>query len=272
MLKQRVLTALVLVPLAVWGILALPTFYLGLVLALFVVVGAWEWAVMSPLDTMASRLAYVALVGLSLLVVYAGGTVLSSAVLTAAGLWWVIAIAMVLSYRSGGFQRRARGPKLLAGIMVLVPAWLALTLLHAEPQQGPRLVLFLMVLIWSADIGAFFAGRQFGRHKLAPQVSPGKSWEGVAGGAVLAGVLAYGAGVWFGLGGGMLVWFVLLSLITVFFSVVGDLTESLIKRDIGVKDSGRILPGHGGVLDRIDSLTAAAPIFALGMSLLQGGM
>ena len=121
-----------------------------------------------------------------------------------------------------------------------------------------------MLLIWGADSGAYFAGRAFGKRKLAPKVSPGKSWEGVIGGLLTALVAAVIATQWLGAVGG-LAGFLALVAVTVFISVLGDLSESLFKRVMALKDSGGILPGHGGVLDRIDSLTAAAPIFALGL-------
>ncbi len=150
----------------------------------------------------------------------------------------------------------------LAGLPVLVPAWLALSYLHRVPERGPQLTLFLLLLVFAADIGAYFAGRAFGRLKLAPQVSPGKTWEGVIGGLSSAALIAYAGALWFKfdtiaiLGLGCAVALV---------SVVGDLTESMFKRHVGLKDSGAILPGHGGMLDRLDSITAAAPVFALGM-------
>jgi phosphatidate cytidylyltransferase len=153
----------------------------------------------------------------------------------------------------------------LAGDLILVPAWGALVALHGQEPHGPAWVLFLAALVWLADIGAFFAGRRWGRRKLAVRVSPGKSWEGVAGGVLAA--LA-GAAVAVVLAGEPLhqvpILFVLV-VVTVAASVLGDLTESLFKREAGLKDSGGLLPGHGGVLDRIDSLLAAAPVFVLGL-------
>ena len=147
-------------------------------------------------------------------------------------------------------------------MLVLIPAWLALVRLHA---QGPALMLFLLLLVVAADIGAYFAGRHFGRNKLAPRVSPGKTWEGVMGGVVGAAVVALVGVSIFHVSAAP---FIGLSLVTVLASVVGDLTESLFKRHAGVKDSGSLLPGHGGVLDRVDSVTAAAPIFLVGLERL----
>ena len=147
----------------------------------------------------------------------------------------------------------------------MVSTWLALVVLHSRPDQGPHWVLFLLVLVWVADSGAFFAGRQFGRTKLAPKVSPGKTWEGVFGALIACALFAFGYARFLELQGLALTGFILISLVTVLFSVAGDLLESLLKRQHGVKDSGTLIPGHGGILDRIDSLFAAAPIFLFGL-------
>ncbi|HED18386.1 MAG TPA: phosphatidate cytidylyltransferase, partial [Gammaproteobacteria bacterium] len=156
--------------------------------------------------------------------------------------------------------------KILLGCGLMVSTWLALVVLHSRPDQGAYWVLYLLVLVWVADSGAFFTGRQLGRTKLAPKVSPGKTWEGVFGGLVACALFAFAYARFFlGLQGAAMAGFVLVSLVTVLFSVVGDLLESLLKRQRGVKDSGALIPGHGGVLDRLDSLFAAAPIFLLGL-------
>jgi phosphatidate cytidylyltransferase len=169
-----------------------------------------------------------------------------------------------------GEIRTLKGPDtgvFVSGLLVLIPAWAGLVWIH-QLSRGPYLVLFLLVLIWIADSGAYFAGRRWGRRKLAPLVSPGKTREGaygaLAGGLLWGGVLAALYGVSVPQQGCL----VLLCLLTVVASIVGDLYESLSKRERGVKDSGSLLPGHGGILDRIDSLTAAAPVFALGLHLI----
>ena len=155
--------------------------------------------------------------------------------------------------------------RLLAGLCALVPAWLALARLRLGGPRGAEWVLFCLLLVWMADIGAYFAGRRFGRRRLAPEVSPGKTWEGVLGGVAACIPVAVGGSFWFSvpLGG-----FLVLCLAAVACSIVGDLTESLLKRFAGVKDSGTLFPGHGGVMDRIDSLTAAAPVLLLGLTVL----
>ena len=131
--------------------------------------------------------------------------------------------------------------------------------------QGAQWVLFVFALVWMADIGAFFFGRRFGRVRLAPEVSPGKTWEGVLGGIAVSSLVAVAGSAWFHVSWPI---FVPLCLAAVGFSIIGDLTESLLKRFAGVKDSGSVFPGHGGVMDRIDSLTGAAPVLLLGLTLL----
>jgi len=272
-LKQRILTALVLVPLVVAGVLGLGTWALGGVFAIVILLGGWEWAALTGLTRIPMRISYLAVLGLLMLVaaslIPAGAPWLLG--LALAG--WLLAAGWVLAYqRAAGVRPSAPGawPLRFIGIAVLLPPWIALVAVHGRGEHGPWLVLFLLVLIWTADSGAYFAGRRWGRRKLASHVSPGKSWEGVAGGLVLGGVFAIVAGAGFGYTGPSQVGFVLLGLATVIVSVLGDLFESLIKRYGDVKDSGGLLPGHGGVLDRIDSLTAAAPFFAVGLAWLGG--
>lgn len=267
-LTQRVITALILVPLAVGGILVLPTPYFAAFLGVVMLAGAWEWAALAGWPSLQGRLSYVAVFVLALL---AGGALARSmpglaTIFGAALAWWVTALALVWYFQAQGAL--GPGPKWLRGLvgwLVLIPSWIALVALHSRAADGIYLVLILLVLIWTADIAAFFAGRRWGRRRLASHVSPGKSWEGVIGGllavlamAVVCGVLLEFSGAEFGL-------FLLLCLATALISILGDLTESVFKRQVGLKDSGQLLPGHGGVLDRIDSLTAAAPLFAAGI-------
>ena len=148
----------------------------------------------------------------------------------------------------------------ICGALVIVPAWLALDILYL---QRPELLLFALLIVWVADMGAYFVGKGFGRVKLAPQISPGKTWEGVFGGVSAVMVLAVMGSQAFEIEIAVIVPF---CLAVAMISIVGDLTVSMFKRHSGVKDSGNLFPGHGGVLDRIDSVTAAAPLFALGLS------
>ncbi|MDX1592745.1 MAG: phosphatidate cytidylyltransferase [Gammaproteobacteria bacterium] len=278
MLRQRILTALVLVPLVVGGVLGLGTQPLALLLAAVILLAGWEWASLVDSARTSARVAYLVLLGLVLF-----GTALAwqahgvpAAIrwtLAPALLGWVIAGGWVVAYqRSAGHRPAAPGPWTLriVGLLVLVPPWLALVTVHGSGPEGPWLVLFLLVLIWTADSGAYFAGRRFGRHKLASRVSPGKSLEGVAGALLLGSLFTLAAGVGLGIAGRTLGLFLLLGVATVLVSVLGDLFESLVKRYRDVKDSGGLLPGHGGVLDRIDSLTAAAPFFAVGQFWILG--
>jgi phosphatidate cytidylyltransferase len=164
--------------------------------------------------------------------------------------------------------RASRAAALLAGAVVLVPTWLALVRIDARWAHGAQWTLFVLALAFAADTGAFFSGRRFGRLRLAPQVSPNKTWEGLLGGMLLALGVAAGANVWFRQPWGS---FLPLCLAAAGFSVIGDLTESLLKRHVHLKDSGRLFPGHGGVLDRIDSVTAAVPLMTLGLIWLGAG-
>jgi phosphatidate cytidylyltransferase len=172
--------------------------------------------------------------------------------------WWLVALIWII-WVPTHVGRAAAG---LAGVLALVPTWIALVRIDARWVHGAQWTLFILALAFAADTGAFFVGRKFGRARLAPRVSPNKTWEGVIGGMILALLVAWIGTVWFGQRAGG---FVPLCLAASAFSVIGDLTESLLKRHVRLKDSGRLFPGHGGVLDRIDSVTAATPVMALGL-------
>ena len=270
-LARRVVTAVVLVPVVVVGILQLPTPYFGLLMALFVLAGAWEWAGLCAYPA-AARAIYVAVLALLLLLaaVLLGQAEAARIVLWIAVLFWMGALFWVARYQAGLATPAAesRIARTVAGVLVLMPAWVALYVLHGGGALGPERVLLLMLLVWSADIGAFFTGRRLGRRKLASRVSPGKTVEGVLGGVVLALVVLAAYSAFRSSGAGWSVLFFVVGAVTVLASVLGDLLESLIKRMAGVKDSGVLFPGHGGALDRIDSLTAAAPVFVLGLILM----
>jgi phosphatidate cytidylyltransferase len=265
MLKLRVITALILAPLVLGSIFFVPHVVSAAVLGLLVVLGAWEWSAFPGFKRWSARLLYTALIGAGLLVLWQVGVgdQQLDVILLLSVLWWCLALAWIAFFPA----HMNRAGAAFAGVLVLLPAWLALVRLHAHgpKPEGPQLLTFLLLLIVAADVGAYFAGRRFGQHKLAPRVSPGKTWEGVAGGLAGATTLALGGAYWFGL---QLIPFLLLCVFVVLVSVVGDLTESLFKRHAGIKDSGNLLPGHGGILDRVDSLTAAGPFFFLGMQYL----
>ncbi|MGA9856014.1 MAG: phosphatidate cytidylyltransferase [Gammaproteobacteria bacterium] len=261
MLKQRVITALALLPLVVLLVWLAPTWLLALVTGGMILVGAWEWAVLSGENTLLLKFSNTALVAILLYLLWLSRQnilILWIVALTALA-WWLFALFWVFWWR----REFHHTIKFFCGMLTLIPAWVAFVSLRAS-QDGVVKLLFLLALIWAADIGAYFAGKGFGRHKLAPEVSPGKTWEGVAG-CTLAVLVVSLLGVWMVLPvkGYLLI---LICLFTGWLSIVGDLSESLFKRQAGVKDSGRLFPGHGGVLDRIDSLTAALPAFWLGLA------
>lgn len=273
MLRLRVFTAIVLVAMMIAATLWLTTPMLGAFIGVFMLIGAWEWTALAGLSGIAPRAAFLALVAVTGLAAYSAvqaRPAIVTLLMAAAAVWWVWALFDLLRHadtRSGLFGGRAR--TLFAGLMVLVPAWLALLLLHDRntggPAGGPGLAIYLLALVWAADTGAYFAGRQFGRHKLAPAISPGKTLEGVSGGmlAVAGFTLIVAMFVWKVDSRALILWLAI-ACVAALFSVLGDLTESRLKRAAGVKDSGTIFPGHGGVLDRIDAYTAAAPVFVLG--------
>jgi phosphatidate cytidylyltransferase len=273
-LKHRVITAALLAPVVLGAILFLPSGTLALALGAFILMGAWEWAGLMGLPEWPRRLAYCAAMAAGLFLAYqmlgsSWRLVFLGGLGVLALLWWGAAFYWVANYERGGpgvpWTNYVLGA---AGFLVLVPAWTFLVELHG--QGGPQLVIALMLLVWAADIAAYFAGRAWGRRRLAARVSPGKSWEGVLAG-LLATIFIGGAySMTITSNHGMQALFAMLFGITAAFSVLGDLFESLVKRQAGVKDSGQLLPGHGGVLDRIDSLTAAAPVFTLGLYFLAG--
>ncbi len=260
MLRERVITALVLAPLLLWVVVWAPSAVTVAVMAAVVLAGAWEWSQFCT-RLLSLRIVYVGVMAQVLYLAWQFGATSNSGltwVLTVALLWWLGAFGW-LSLAPSYVNRFLAA---LVGILVLVPAFVALGKLHQASERGPLLVLFLLLLVFSADIGAYFSGRRFGKLKLAPRVSPGKTWEGVIGGFVAALAMATVGAFWFEQPFSR---FLGLCTAVIAASIVGDLTESMFKRHVGLKDSSNLLPGHGGILDRIDSVTAAAPVFALGM-------
>jgi phosphatidate cytidylyltransferase len=264
MLKQRILTALILIPLVIAGILYLPVAAIAVILAVLMLQGAWEWSRLAGLQTAAMRIAYVALLALILWFTWQqmGAGMLMQPLLLCSAIFWLLATLWIF-FPVLGKQKTTVNTlvKLIAGIFVLLLSWYALVTVHADEKQGPLWILYLLLLIWIADSGAYFAGRAFGRHKLAPVVSPGKTWEGVAGALALVCLYALTAPYWLPIAAGQASTVIWISLLLVPVSVIGDLFESLMKRQSGIKDSGQLLPGHGGVMDRIDSLTAVFPVY-----------
>jgi phosphatidate cytidylyltransferase len=259
-LRKRIVTATVLAVLFLGVLLWLPPSATVVAVTILVLAGAWEWSAFLRPSLHVSRVAYVALVAVLLGAAWYATPEERQIILFVAVAWWLVALAWIIfAPRSVNAWSAA-----LAGLLALVPAWLALVWLRWLPR-GQEWVLFTLLLVWSADIGAYFAGHRFGRTRLAPNVSPGKTWEGVLGGLALSAVVAVAGSAWFSL---PLLTFVPLCLAAVCFSIVGDLTESLLKRFAGVKDSGTLFPGHGGVMDRFDSVTGAAPVLFCGLTVL----
>jgi phosphatidate cytidylyltransferase len=275
MLRQRVFTAVAMAAAFLGGIFFLPIAALAAVFAVIVALGAWEWAPLAGLRPALSRAAYLLLVVIGCAAFYLYLSLGDSPrrddvqpVLGVACLWWCFALLWVRAYPASAPLWRSRPLRLFMGLMVLVPAWVAAVYLLSF-QRGGVLMVLLVLLVAAADIGAYFVGKRFGRHKLAPAVSPAKTWEGFWGGMACAVAVT------------LLVWSILpvqfdhvsapaavaVGLATALTSVLGDLTVSMIKRESGVKDSSSLLPGHGGLLDRLDSLCGAAPTFALALLL-----
>ncbi len=263
MLKQRIITGLTLAAIIIFCIYQLPNSWFALIFALATLVGAWEWGSLVGKQRLVSGLIYVVITSLMIAVIwwYAQSDQILKIFFTAA-LWWGVVVILVALYIPAWLHKEWLSRLLqVSGFVVLVPAWLALVYLHNE---APSMLLFLFVLVSVADIAAYFSGKKFGKNKLAPELSPGKSREGFLG-ALFASFIVASIGILlFELDKSDWIYFICLCVITVMISVVGDLYESLLKRNAGAKDSGKILPGHGGVLDRIDSITSAAPGFVIG--------
>ena len=281
MLIKRILTALVLAPAAICAIFYLPLNYFAILLVALIGIGAWEWGPLMGFNSFGKRCAFV----LSNVVILAclwrllpaeqlwsaTGVLTKNVeyILWLSVIWWCLSAFLTYVYpRCSTFWSSHRSVRGLFGWLTLLPTWVAFLVLRSYDYQnstyhGAQLIMFLFLLVWSADVGAYFVGKSLGKRKLLPNVSPGKTLEGFLGGIVCACimVLILGSVLSWQTAQYMTVLGVTVLITTI--SVLGDLNESMFKRQAGVKDSGSILPGHGGILDRIDSLTATAPIFAL---------
>ena len=270
MLKQRIITALVLVALFLGALFFLPIQWFALVTVAVILLGGWEWANLSNLNR-ALRFVFLAALGAALIgaaqYVFemdfsTPDTGHARQILAVACGWWALAFLWVQSYPASAMLWGGRWARGIIGLVVLVPAWLALVILRGQ-DHGAWLVLFVVAVVVTADVGAYFVGRRYGKHKLAREVSPGKSWEGFFGGLLACLVLALVVSYMFDLPTKNRVLFTFGVLVTALASVIGDLVESMFKRHRGIKDSSSILPGHGGILDRLDSLSAALPVFTM---------
>ena len=271
MTRTRLLAALVMTPLAIAAILLLPTQWLALLAAVLFLGGLWEWLRLSEVE---DSLARTLLLALNLLLMVAlvwasrtasGGSLVLFQVAAMIGVgWWLLAALWLRAYDFGSdHDNGARVAKLAAGTFAIVPAWCALVLIHAQRPNGHVWLLTALAIVWAADSGAYFAGRKFGRRKLSPRISPNKTVEGLLGGALAGVLVGVVGGAIAGTAPSKLAAVAVAALVVVLFSVVGDLFESLLKRHAGVKDSGNVIPGHGGLLDRMDSVLAALPAFVL---------
>lgn len=292
MLWQRVITALVLLPLVLILVFRLPLEPFAIAIAMILVLGAREWGRFASKEKTAPLLAMsgyliAALLLWQLAPPFAFWPSLSwpallwsvddlpLIVLGMAVLFWLCSPLLLWLYpQRAGWWRQSIWLRQLLGILLLLALWIALVSLRKignlhDPLKGALIILYVLLLVWAADVGAYIAGKLFGKHKLAPSVSPGKTWQGFFGGLALALLIGHFAAELFGIVSVNAWGFRALMFITIIASVVGDLIESLCKREAGIKDSGSIFPGHGGMLDRIDSLMAAAPVFALGALLLE---
>ncbi len=277
MLRQRVVTALAMAGAFLAAIILLPLEAQALVFGVVVLLGGWEWSRLSGYESTAARIAYVFVLATCMGGLYTYGGVSNEPsrehvqpILGLACLWWSFALLWVKSYPTSAIFWRSIAMRSVLGLLILAPAWFAAVYILSLPRGGILLVL-MVIVVASADIGAYFSGKSFGRHQLAPAVSPKKTWEGFWGGMLAC--VALSALLWsqlppqfehLTLGAATAV-----ALTTALASVVGDLSVSMVKRESGVKDSGSLLPGHGGLLDRLDSLCGAAPVFALGLLLAQ---
>ena len=295
MLIQRIITAAVLVVIAILAVLELPAIYFSLFIALITLAAAWEWLELTSVDSLFKKIQFLLLLILPMLGVTYWTVFLEMLaeilewpeiknysdalewLVIAPVLFWILMMTLIRQSAPELLKMQIKpGLQSFMGWLVLISAWMFLSKLRAF--YGTGMVMYFLVLIWLADVSAYFTGKKWGKDQLSPEISPGKTVQGMYGAlasAVLAGI---GLRVYYGMAAFdqegaelvvlMAVDLILLSALTVLISIYGDLFFSLIKRRKGVKDSGKLLPGHGGILDRVDSVIAAAPFFYAGIVLI----
>ncbi|AQW58817.1 phosphatidate cytidylyltransferase [Vibrio owensii] len=275
-MKQRIITALILAPLVILGIFKLPLIGFIIALTAITLLGFWEWTQFTESNSRIAALApAVVVTGLSFLFISPDAASLNQlatphyTVLALGFAWWIIASGMAITYpKTTNLWQNSKALRHVFGFLTLIPFLWSVIILRAsdisvDPYHGAKLVLYVCFLVWAADSGAYFAGKSMGKRKMAPHVSPNKTIEGLIGGIIAALIVGWLFAGWFDIQFTSPIHMVIITLITVVISVLGDLVESMFKRVSGIKDSSNIIPGHGGILDRIDSLTAAFPVFAL---------
>ncbi len=279
MLKYRLLTAIILIPIVIAALFLLSPANFGLVVIAVCALGAWEWAQFVGWHSQAKRIGLAVVFAAILLAMQFSIfdiNQFSSEPMILYGLWagliwWGIAIILVVTYPASASWGKSVVIRLLFGVLTIIPFYCGMMVLRTVGYQsdtffGAWWLLYVMLLVWGADSGAYAFGRTIGRNKMAPKVSPGKTWEGLVGGLITAGIISWLFSAFAPIPV-MPDYLLVTSIIVVVVSVFGDLTESMFKRQSGIKDSSHLIPGHGGILDRIDSLTAAIPVFA-GLNLL----
>ncbi|MDR3385712.1 MAG: phosphatidate cytidylyltransferase [Rudaea sp.] len=272
-MKQRVITALLITPLAIAMILLLPSTIYAFVIAGLCLLATWEWTRMAGMRSRPLRAVLLAVCALALLLLWDCADAVAGWIAIVTGcVWWLFALAWLRHFSWGAAPTRENITiKLIAGALVILPAWTAMMQLHRSqdsPHAWHTWALYALVLVWAADTFAYLAGRRWGKTKLAPNISPGKTIAGVYGALAGSALVALIGGWLLQVRGASLAGLLVLALIVVVFSIIGDLFESLIKRHGNVKDSGTLFPGHGGVCDRLDGIFAALPFFAVGKFLL----
>jgi len=271
MLKSRLLTAFLIGPLILWAIYAMPETPFAIFSLVLVSLGAWEWSVFAGwVKPLQRKLFFVINVLIFLAVLFIQSIELNQVIIVASLLWWAICIPLLLSFPfKENTLLHARAVKTLVGIVLLLGTLISMVLIRNDPDYGSEFVLYIILIIWFADSGAYFAGRALGKNKLIPKVSPGKTWEGVAGALVATLIIALVSLNILKIPSDQTMIFIIITLVTVIYSIVGDLSESMFKRMANIKDSGTLIPGHGGMLDRIDSLMSALPVFYAGLWIME---
>ena len=283
MLKYRLISAFVLIPIVIAALFLLPPVGFAILTLVVCMLAAWEWGQFSGFTSRTQRVWLAVLCGFILALMlftlpeyhHGPNSFPTRRAVRISLAWWVAALLLVLFYPgSAALWRHSKVLRLIFGLLTIIPFFWGMVALRAwhydeNHYSGAIWLLYVMILVWGADSGAYMFGKLFGKHKLAPKVSPGKTWQGFIGGLFTAAIISWGYGVWANLEVAPSILLVC-SIFAALASVLGDLTESMFKREAGIKDSGHLIPGHGGILDRIDSLTAAVPVFACLLLLVFG--